>query len=116
MMGAKTIGCVNHPGVEAIGRCRQCSKPVCKECGVTGAGGVYCSDVCRQKHEEFMQRARVLGLDTRSRKPIIVHLKKLLGGLITLAAILFALGFTATILYIPVLSDLTATVRQRLGF
>ncbi len=116
MMGAKTIGCINHPGVEAIGRCRQCSKPVCRECGVTAASGVFCSDACREKHEQFMQRARALDLNVGNRRGLLFRLRKLLGGFITLGALLFAIGFVATIFEIPVLYDLVLSVREALGF
>ncbi len=116
MMGAKTIGCINHPGVEAIGRCRQCSKPVCKSCGTRGPAGLYCSDDCREKHERFVQRAEVMGLDRVGKRGILESVRNLLGGLITLAAILFALGVAATLFYIPVLSEVTENVRAFIGF
>lgn len=115
MVGAKTIGCINHPGIEAIGRCRQCSKPVCSNCGVRGAAGIYCCDICREKHEQFVQRAKDMDLNRATRRGVFFHLRKLVGSLIMLAVVLFALGFTASIVYIPVLSEITEVVRARLG-
>ncbi len=116
MVGAKTIGCINHPGIEAIGRCRQCSKPVCSSCGIRGPAGLYCSDICREKHETFVQRAKALDLERSTRRGLFFHLRNLLGSLLFLAVVLFALGFTASIIYIPVLSEITMTVRGFIGF
>lgn len=116
MMGAKTIGCINHPGVEAIGRCRQCSKPVCKQCGVSGTNGIYCSDVCREKHEQFMQRAKSLDLDKNNRRGIFFQIRNWAGTLITLLAFIFALGFVSSLIYIPYLSEVTVKIRDWLNF
>lgn len=116
MMGAKTIGCINHPGVESIGRCRQCGKPVCRQCGVSGAKGIYCSDVCREKHEDFMQRAEGLGLERRCGPGIGLQIRRGLGMLITLAVVLFVLGVISSLTYIPLLTDLTARIVSLLGF
>ena len=107
MVGAKTIGCINHPNLEAIGRCRQCSKPVCSNCGVRGAKGLYCSDICREKHEQFMERAKDTDLERATRRGLFFHLRKLIGSLIMLGVVLFALGFTAYHIFIPVLTPLT---------
>ncbi len=115
MMGAKTIGCINHPNVEAIGRCRQCSKPVCGECGVRGPQGLYCSEPCREKHEQFMKRAEELGLERVGRRGIAYHIRNLLGTLFMLAVVLFGIGFLATRFYIPVVSEVTETVRAFIG-
>lgn len=116
MMGAKTIGCINHPGMEAIGRCRQCGKPVCKQCGLTGAKGIYCSEVCKEKHEQFIQRAGNLEPTRGYRPGIGFRLRQLLGVLITMAAIVCVLGMVSYLTYIPLLTDLTTRVLSLLGF
>lgn len=57
--------CVNHPAVEAIGRCRVCNKPFCGACRVQGPTGNFCSQACKEKHEAYVQRAQQL----EQRKP-----------------------------------------------
>lgn len=110
MVGAKTIGCINHPNIEAVGRCKQCSKPVCSNCGVRGVAGYYCSEICREKHEQFMQRAKDMDLDRATKRGLFFHTRKLMGSLLMLGVVLFALGFTAYHIYIPILSELTIKV------
>ena len=116
MMGAKTIGCINHPGVEAIGRCRQCSKPVCKQCGVVASTGIYCSEVCSEKHQQFLQRASALDLDKGYKRGFFFHVRQFMGLVIVLAVFLFALGIVASFVYIPFLTDATIRVRSLVGF
>ena len=53
-------GCINHPSVEAAGRCKQCGKPFCSACEVQGATGRFCSDPCKDRHEVFVKRAAKL--------------------------------------------------------
>ena len=53
-------GCLNHPGIEAIGRCKQCGKPFCSACRVPGPTGNYCSDICKATNEKFIERAQQL--------------------------------------------------------
>lgn len=116
MMGAKTIGCINHPGVEALGRCRQCGKPVCSQCGVTGSKGIYCCEVCRDKHEDFLQRAQGMDLEGPRGPGIGLRIRQAVGLVITLAAVLFVLGMISSLTYIPLLTDVTARIRSLLGF
>jgi len=76
---------------------------------------MYCSDICREKHEQFVQRAKDMDLHRATRRGVFFHIRNLIGSLIMLAAILFALGFTASIVYIPVLTEITERVRFFLG-
>lgn len=57
MVQATGSGCINHPAIEAIARCKQCMTPVCGECAVGGPAGNYCSAECKEKHETFLRRA-----------------------------------------------------------
>ena len=52
--------CINHPSVEAAGRCKQCGKPFCSACRIQGPTGNFCSEECRDKHQAFTQRAAEL--------------------------------------------------------
>ncbi len=57
MASGLVSSCLNHPSVEATGRCKQCSKPFCDTCAVRGATGNFCSQACKEKHEAYVQRA-----------------------------------------------------------
>lgn len=115
MTGAKMIGCINHPGVEAMGRCRQCSKPVCKECGYVAPAGMYCSQACQDKHEDFMKRAVDVDLNKRQKR----SLRQRFGGLVTFVVIVtvVALGLLllSRVIHIPYVSYWSITVFTFLG-
>jgi hypothetical protein len=115
MTGAKMIGCINHPGMEAVGRCLQCSKPVCKQCGIVSVTGLYCSEVCREKYEQYMHRAQALESEKGYKRGFFFGLKRAVGVVITLAVILFVLGCVASLTYIPLLTDVTTRIRSLLG-
>jgi hypothetical protein len=114
MLEGTRSGCINHPGVEALARCKQCGKPVCGTCVVSGPAGNFCSEVCKEKHQTFMSRAQQL--DGRARGTMFVKLRKLAGGLIVLAAVCVAVGVIATAVEIPVLTDLVYRIRGLVGF
>lgn len=113
MVEASRSGCINHPGVEATVRCKQCGKPVCDACVEPGPTGRFCSPSCRQKHEVFMQRAQQL--DGRSGSGIFVKLRGLLGTVVIIVVVLAVIGVAATLFPIPVLSDFVLKVRGMLN-
>jgi len=106
-------GCINHPGVEATHRCKQCNKPVCGACVVPGPTGRFCSTACKEQHEAFTQRAQ--RMDGKARSGLGARLRKLVGALILAAAVCFALGVVGSIFTVPVLSDIVFEVRGILG-
>ena len=114
MLDASKSGCINHPGIEAAHRCKQCGKPVCQSCTVPGPTGMFCSGVCKEKHEAFLQRARQFD-DKKSRKPISARIRGFLGWIIVLLAICLLVGVVSTIFELPVFSPLTRTVRGIIG-
>ncbi len=109
-------GCINHPGVEAVARCRQCATPVCNACVVAGPTGRFCSFECREKHEKFVKDAQGCELGKRPRGGFSRTLRSLVSSAVVLAAVLLALGVVCTFFEVPVLSDLTRMVRGRVGF
>lgn len=113
MLEGTKSACINHPGVEATVRCKQCGRPVCDACVVTGPTGRFCSQPCKQKHEAFYQKAQ--GMDGKARSSFFIKLKGLLSGVIILVAVLAAVGVVATVVEIPLLSDLTRQVRALIG-
>lgn len=107
-------GCVNHPGIQSTARCKQCNKPVCNACRVDAPTGAFCSEVCREKFETFVQRAAQL---EQMRKPARFGkvVKGLIGKLIVIFILLLALGILGSVMEVPVLTPLVETVRGKLG-
>lgn len=112
-MGAAMGGCINHPGIEAAARCKMCAKPVCKACVKPGPTGNFCSDVCRQKHEQFAVRAQQL--DGKARSSFFPKVRAFIVSLLVVIVGLGAVGFVATMFEIPLLSGITRVVRGFIG-
>lgn len=113
MLEASVSGCINHPGVEAVIRCKQCGKPVCGACVVVAASGRYCSEACQQKNDIFMQRAAQLEVKTQGK--FALRLREWIGKIVALLLVLLALGLLATFVNIPVLSELVYRIRALAG-
>jgi hypothetical protein len=116
MPRALATGCIHHPAVEAVAHCHQCSTPVCGACVVAGPTGKFCSFGCREKHEQFMKNAQDCDISRKPGGGFSRAVRKLAGYLVFLAALLFCLGILGAIYEVPVLSDLTRTVRGMIGF
>jgi len=114
MLDGSQSGCVNHPGVEATVRCKQCGRPVCDSCTVQGPTGRFCGDPCKQKHEAFAQSAQAQNVKVGG--SLFTRLKNGVVTLIIVAAVLVAAGVACTVFEVPVLSDLTRAVRGMIGF
>lgn len=63
-------GCINHPGVEAAIRCKQCGRPACSACRVKGPTGDFCSEECKEKHQSFVQRAQQMDAMKKAKRGI----------------------------------------------
>jgi len=107
MVSGTLSSCVNHPSIEATGRCKQCSKPYCDTCAVRGPTGNFCSADCKQRHEAYVQRAAKLDdmrRDTTFFAKSWITIRKLLVFAIfalIIAVVIHFLGYP-----VPVLSDL----------
>lgn len=114
MASGVSSGCVNHPGIEAVARCKACIKPVCNTCVVKGPTGVFCSPECKQKNEAFVSRAQQLD-QMRRRPSLITKFKGLIGTALILTLVVFAATFVATYfgIEIPVLSDIVRRLINR---
>lgn len=55
---ARELMCMNHPERPAETRCRQCQKPVCKECLKSDADGQFCSFQCSEDFKDFSARQK----------------------------------------------------------
>ena len=102
--------CINHRTVESVGRCKQCGKPFCAACKVVGPTGVFCSEECKVKHENFIERAQKLEAK-KGALGIRVKLRKLLSTLVTILVIALVAGVIGSLFEIPILSDLVLRVR-----
>ncbi len=109
MVAPTASGCINHPGVEAVARCKQCGKPVCGACVVTGPTGRFCGDPCKEKHEKFIERAQDMQRNSKSTGGL-QKLKTLLVKLVMFIVAIGALGFAAVYFDIPVVGDLVRKV------
>ena len=89
--------CINHRDRPAETRCRQCHKPVCKECVKSDADGQFCSFDCSGKFKDFQRR----GLPKRKKGSGL--LGKLVA-LIVLAAMVVYVG--GKFLKLPILKEI----------
>lgn len=107
-------GCINHPGVEAVGRCKRCGKPFCGTCRITGPTGNFCSEDCKVTHEQFTERAQKL--DNMSRKSGLGRRLWYLGRkVLVFAVVILVLTVVLSFLGIrvPVVSDLIGNLLNR---
>lgn len=111
MVEATRAACINHPAVEATGRCKQCGRPMCRACTIVGPTGHFCSEPCKEKHQAFVQRAQQL--ESKRGGNFGMKLRKAFGSLIVVvvvAAVVLGLGYFFNV---PILADITAKL---LGF
>lgn len=114
MLEGTKSGCINHPGVEATVRCKQCGQPVCDTCVVQGPTGRFCSVACKEKHQAFMARSQQL--EGKARSSFGVRLRKTLGLIVGILVVFGAVGVVATVFEVPVLSGLVRQARGMIGF
>ena len=113
MLKGTESACINHVHVHATVRCKQCSRPICDACIVPGPLGRYCSQACKEKHETFHQR--VQKMDAKAGTASFTKVKTVITTLIILGAVLFAVGFIASTVEIPIVSEITYKVREAIG-
>lgn len=106
--------CIKHPGVEAVGRCKQCGKPFCNACKEQGPTGYFCSAECKQKHETFVQRAQQLE-QRRGGTGFGYRIRRFFGFAAAVLVIAIVLGVVGTLFEVPVLSNLVRSVRGSIG-
>jgi len=114
MLSPSVSGCINHPGVEAVARCKQCGKPVCSSCVVKGPTGLFCGEPCKDRHEKFISRAQELHRTSRS-TGTFQKLKIALMKLVILLVAIILLGFVMVYFNVPVASDIVRKVLQILS-
>ena len=111
MSSGTLSGCINHPSIEAVGRCKQCGKPFCSTCEILGPTGKFCSDACMQRHEVFVKRASKLD-DMRRTSGVF---GKLMDRLKKLAIFAAAILIVAVVIHflgvdVPIVSDIIRSI------
>lgn len=114
MVDVTQTGCIHHPNMQAVNRCKQCTIPTCHKCTIVGPTGKFCSENCRNIHEAFIRRAQ--DLNTTARSTFFVKLRRRVASVLFLLALLFAAGVVGTVFDIPVLSELAFRIRGIIGF
>jgi len=104
---------LNHPGVEAAFRCKQCAKPVCRSCVLSTPHGNFCSDACKEKFEAFAERAQAL--DAKRGGGGLVRLRRVVIKLIFFTAVFLGACWLCAAYEVPVLSGWVWQIRDRLG-
>jgi hypothetical protein len=109
--------CVNHPAVEATTRCKACLKPICNACRVMGPTGVFCSTECKEKYEQFVERAARLEQMRKPKTFNLARIRSIVIKVIILAAVVLVAGFVASLfdVEIPVLSGIVERLRETAG-
>lgn len=96
-------------GEEHLARCKQCGAPVTMMNVTKGPTGVFCSAVCKEKHEQFVRAAAAT---ERRERPagglLFARLRRFAGAAVFLAVVLIAIGFGARFagVRVPVASPL----------
>ena len=96
MLDPTASGCINHPGIEASARCKQCSRPVCGQCVIQSPQGNFCSGECSDKFAHFSGRAEQM--DQRGGGPrgvFLMKIRQLIVKLLILAAVVGLVVFGA---------------------
>lgn len=90
-------------GGETLGRCKQCGAPVTMMNVVKGPTGLFCSDVCKAKHEQFVRAAAETAPAERAAGGLFfARVRRLLGSLVFLMILVFVVGFIAQIAGFPI--------------
>jgi hypothetical protein len=102
---------------DVIGHCKQCGGAYTSKTRVAGPTGNFCSALCKEKHEAFIQRA--LELESRPkpamRRPGLL-VRAILTRLIALAVLLGFAGAIGFFFNVPVLTPLVYRVIEAAGF
>ena len=75
--------CFFHTGRPSVTRCKQCGRPLCNECRIVNAGGIFCSEKCAGDFSVFAERAE----EIESRRTKSSGMKSLLKFVVFLAVL-----------------------------
>lgn len=114
MVDATQSACINHPGIEAVVRCKQCGTPVCKACVKVGPTGQFCSDICNQKHQQFTKRAQSMNT-APAPSALGPKIRAFVTAVAIVAGVIVVVGIIASFIEIPVISNITFRVRELIG-
>jgi hypothetical protein len=107
-MTVSTGGCINHPGVEASARCKMCGKGLCNACRIVGPSGIFCSEDCKKRHEEFIRRAEGLERKQGSSGLFMSRVRNMIGWIIVVVVVAFGVTIAGRFFgfHVPYLSDI----------
>jgi hypothetical protein len=92
--------------VDTIGRCKQCNGRITRDNRVRGPHGLYCSEACKEMHEEFLERVEEVDADKGVKfSRFGLFFRRLIGKLIVLAILAVFLCALAYFIEIPYLSE-----------
>ena len=105
--------------MDVIAHCKQCGGPITSHTKVLGPTGVFCSEVCREKHENFVQRAAALESPERKRSTGYITWLRIRGTVARIVAILVLIVFMAAVfteaVNVPVLTPFFTALRRLVG-
>lgn len=100
--------CKFHPNRVAHVRCKTCHIPLCDECKVVTNMGIFCSEECHKKAQEFQER---VGLQNRKPKKTGSPVKTLFGIIVIVVLIvLIALGLDFLGFTLPFVEQLKGVI------
>lgn len=116
-MATGTGGCINHPGIEAVARCKMCAKGLCAACRVIGPSGIFCSETCKTRHEEFVKRAAGLERKQATGSLFLTRVRNLVGWILVVLVVVLGAGIGGRIagFRVPLVSDITDRVLGLIG-
>lgn len=109
--------CINHPAIEATARCKACLKPICNACKVVGPTGIFCSGECKEKYEQFVERAARMDAMQKPKAFNLARIRSYLVKAVLLALVVLVAGFVASVfdVEVPILSDIVDKLRSMAG-
>ncbi len=106
--------CINHPYVEATGRCKRCNIPLCKDCQIFTPDGIFCSEKCATQMRIFVQRAKELqkSVKPRSRFPTRQVVLTIVAVLAVVVVLRVAFGVTSLADFRQLILTIVRTIRR----
>jgi hypothetical protein len=109
--------CINHDYRDAVGRCRQCHKPLCGECQLVTEEGVFCGEECYEKAKAFHARVAAMEPQEKSKRRLPAGLGCLLKlavfVLIVVLVLRFGLGIDSIDSFLELVSGLKGKLLSR---
>jgi hypothetical protein len=106
--------CINHDYRDAVGRCRQCHKPLCGECQLVTEEGVFCGEECYEKAKAFHARVAAMGPQEKPKRRLPAGLGCFLKLTVFVLIVVLALRFFLRIDSIEGFLELISNLKEKL--